>query len=281
MLTALNIEEHTHRGIGRMISAFRRNRVRVEHLYCDSASVRSVVYEHRRGKISWPVIDRFVKGERARLLCPEELELPKGYGYARFNSRELSIRLCENAAIYLLSEQPSARVALIDSGCDRLSLCGYLVSYTDSLRVITPCVREYLEEADRILQDRGAVIRVGSSFEGLSDADVIIAPSAISRFLRCSSEAVILSGEKPEVAQNAPVIYEYRIDLPDKYRRIKPRYLDDMYFASALYSMGGAHELGSSVFCRCSDGRTLHTRASLVRELEKRLADRLGDIEKP
>ena len=64
--------------------------------------------------------------------------------------------------------------------------------------------------------------------------------------------------------QNAPVVYEYFFELPKKYQDIKPPYLDDMYFASALYALAGARELGSELFTRCGDGSILHTRMSLT-----------------
>ena len=274
MLTALNIEEHSGRGIGRFLSLFRRNRIRIEHLYCDSAAVKSIVYEHRRGRIGWAAIDRFVRSQRGQLLCPSSLELPADCGYRRYTDRELSRRMCENAALWLLHRaQPArVRVALIDPDGERTALCAYLVDDTDSLLVVTRRPRLYLAEADRILEERGAAIRVSSGGADLSGCDLIIAPEAPDRDLGCAPDAVILSGEPPLVPQNAPVIYEYIFDMPAKYRDVRPPYLDEMYFASALYSLGGVHELGSSIFRRCYDGRVLHTRLSLLEQLRLRLA---------
>ena len=276
MLTALNIEEYTRRGLRGMLSLLRHNRIRVEHLYCDAAAVKSVVYEHRRGKISWATIDRFVRSNRDCLLCPPELDLPSEDGYRRCCDPELNRRMCENAALYLLGEIGSAhtRVVLIDDSGERAGLCPYLVNETDSLRVMTCRPHLYLREADRILEERGAAIRISAGEADLREADLIIAPHALDRDIRCSDDAVILSGEAPLVRQNAPVVYEYIFDLPDKYRSIKPTYLDEMYFASALYSLCGVHELGSSVFRRCCDGRVLHTRISLLEVLRQRLAHR-------
>lgn len=275
MITALNIEEYGGRGLGRMLSLFRRNRIRVEHLYCDSASVRSVVYEHRRGRISWAAIDRFVGDQRSRLLCPSRLELPYDSDYRRFDDCELNRRMCENAALYLLHQQqePRVHVVLIDDTGDRAGLCRYLTEDTDSVLVLTRRPRLYLEEADRILEERGAVVRVAAEAD-LSDADLIVAPGALGRDIRCRADAVILSGEPSRVRQNAPVIDRWLFDLPAKYRAMRPGYLDEMYFASALYTLAGAHELGSAVFTRCYDGRVLHTRMSLLELLRARLRHR-------
>ena len=276
MLTALKIEDHTRRGIKGMFTLLRHNRIRVEHLYCDNAAVKSIVYEHRRGKISWSAIDRFVRSNRGRVLCSADTQLPAACGYRRFDDRALSRRLCENAGLYLLGEidAPHVKVALIDNSGERTALCAYLTADTDNLLVITRCPRLYLHEADRILEQRGAVVRVSTGGADLSDADLIIAPEPIDRALNCAADAVILSGEPPQVSQNAPVICGYLFELPEKYRSVKPPYLDDMYFASALYGIGGVHELGAEVFRRCYDGRVLHTRASLTQQLCARLAHR-------
>lgn len=276
MITALQIEDHTRRGIGGLLTLLRRNRIRVEHRYCDSVSVRSIVYERRRGKISWSSIDRFVSLQRDRLLCPEGLCLPDEGGYRRFEGRELSRRMCENAALYLLRRaQPApVRTVLIDEEGERTELCRYLTQETDSLLVITRSPQLCLREADRILEECGAVVRVASPDADIADADLVIAPAALRQDIRCAGDAVILSGEPPRVRQNAPVIYDYTFDLPDKFRSVKPPYLDDMYFAEALYSLAGAHELGSSVFRRCYDGRVLHTRVSLLEQLRLRLENR-------
>ena len=276
MLTALNIEDHRCSGLLGLLTALRRNRIRVEHSYSDSAAVKSIVYERRRDNISWASVDRFVKGERGRILCPEGLELPADEGCRRFDSRELDIRLCENAALWLLRESGGlrARVDLIDSTGERAGLCSYLADYTACLRVITDNTRLYLDEADRLLEERGAAVTVARSGASANEADLVISPEPISVLLDCHPDAVVLSAAPPRAQSAAPVIYEYFFDLPEKYREIKPEYLDDGYFASALYTLAGAHELGSAVFRRCGDGRVMHTRMSLLQRFSRRLEQR-------
>jgi hypothetical protein len=271
MLTAFSIENYTRKGAGKLLGLLRRNRIRVEHFYCDRAAVKSVTYELRRGRVKWAAVDRFVKGERRQLLCPEGTELPAGY--RRFDCAELSRRLCENAGLWLLRQMGDRRpsVVLIDDEGERAGLCSYLVECTDRVRVVTKNPRLYLNEADRILSEKGAAIRVSSGGDSLFDADLIIAPEPIDRELGCAGDAVILSCAPPLTPQNAPVISRYTFDLPEKYRTICPAYLDGMYFAAALYSLAGVHELGSSVFTRCESEHILHTRASLAEALKKRL----------
>jgi len=276
MITALNIEHHNQKGLCRAFSLLRRNRIRVEHMYCDTAAVKSVTYEHNRGRVSWDTLGRFIKHERSRLLCSEEIELPADCGYKRYVSYELNRRLCENAALHMLHmiAPLSPAVALIDNSGESLPLCRYLAEYTDRLSVVTAQPELYLDEADTLLCDKGAVMRVSTGYGAVCSADIVIAPDMLTEDIRCSPDAIVLSSRCPQHSQNAPVIYEYTFTLPDKYRRIKPGHLDDMYFASALYTLGGAHELGSSVFTRCYDGSVLHTDKSLMMLLSDRMSEK-------
>lgn len=273
MITAFHLADNTASGIGAFLNLFHHNRIRVEHLYCDSVALKSVTYERRRGQVNWTSVERFIHGERSRLLCREGIDLPSERGYMRFSSDELRVRLCENAAFYLLSELdlPFVKVALIDDSGEYAGLCTYLVDMTDCVTAVTRKTQLYLEEADRILTEKGAVLSISKSVSYLKHADLILAPARLERDLHCAEDALILSSAEPTVAQNAPVIFDYHFDLPEKYRELCPDFLDEMYFASAMYTLAGAHELGSSVFRRCTDGKTIHTRKSLLDLLKKRV----------
>ena len=269
MMTALQIEEHG-RGFFRFL---RRNRIRVEHRYCDAATLKCVTYEHYRGKVSWTSVDRFVKAQRNRVLCASETILPPNSGYKRFSSYDLSRRMCENAALYLLrnlTEYP-VKAVLVDQSGDRADLCEYLAAYCDPVYVMSAAMEPYTAQAEYLLHEKGAAIRLCRDKSCLKDADLIIAPDCQAESLPCPADALILTGEKPAEAQNAATIYDYYFDLPAKYRELCPAFLEEMYFASALYTMAGARELGSEIFTRCGDGVTIHSRASLVELLKKRL----------
>lgn len=268
MLTALHIEEHQN-GFVRLL---RHNRIRVEHRYCDAAALKCVTYEHYRGKIGWTAIDRFVKAQRNRVLCPPELELPADCGYKRFVSRELDVRMCENAALYLLREADcrGCKVVLIDNTGDNVGICDYLTEYCDPLYVITDAADIYAAQSDYLLNEKGAALRICRTQDCLRDADLIIAPECLTQCLPCPRDALILTAEQPAVKQECTAVYEYEIDLPSKYRELCPAFLDEMYFASALYAAAQARELGTEVFIRCGDGVVLHTRQSLLNAFKNR-----------
>ena len=271
MMTAFYLSDNTASGVRAVRNWFRRNRIRVEHRYCDTVALKSVTYEWYRGAVNRTSIKRFL-GSSCEILCGDGNGLPEGY--KRFSSDELSRRLCENAALYLLNSigTPHIRIVLTDDTGDHIGLCRYLADHTDSLSVITEKTKLFLDEADRLIEEKGAVIRISRGDAPLKNADLIIAPAPLKRTLPCDANAVILSSAAPLAAQNAPVIRDYAIELPEKYRALCPSYLESGYFASALYTLAGAHELGSSSFRRCTDGYSVHTRMSLTELLRRRLA---------
>ena len=277
MLTALNIvTPYSKSKFKKFLGIFRHNKIKVEHLYCDSAALKNITYIQNKKRINWNMIDKFVKSQRNHLLCCEELCLPKEFGYKRFVSNELNERMCTNAAIYLLEKlnNTNIRVALIDKSGAYIELVSFLVDFTDTLYIYTESVENYLSEADRILYEKGAAIHITRDEKAIMDFDLYIAPECLQKALNCSEDALILSAQEPKSCQRAKTIYKYFFDLPTKYDLIKPKYLDDMYFAGALYSMCRAYELGSYTFKFCATDESVHTRASLLNILQTRLTQK-------
>lgn len=272
MMTALHIEEHD----GGFFRFLRHNRIRVEHRYCDSAQLKCVTYEHYRGRVGWTGIDRFVKAQRNRVLCSPDLPLPASSGYKRYVSHELSRRMCENAALYLLRtvDLRGVKVVLIDDPGDSVGLTENLSDYCDPVYVVSKATEIYAAQAEYLLNGKGAALRICRNNTCLRDADLIIAPHCLTDTLCCPADSLILTGEKPSSPQNAATVHEYFFDLPQKYQELCPDFLKHMYFASALYAMAGVRELGAELFTRCGDGVILHTRQSLVKLLKNRLLSR-------
>ena len=277
MLTALNITTpYSKSKFNKFLGIFRHNKIKVEHLYCDSAALKNITYIQNKKRINWNTIDKFVKSQRNHLLCSEELCLPKEIGYKRFVSNELNERMCTNAAIYLLEKlnNTNVKVAVIDKSSAYIELANYLIDFTDTLYIYTESVENYLSEADHILYEKGAAIHITRDEKAITDFDLYIAPECLQKKINCSENALILSAQEPKVSQKAKTVYKYFFDLPPKYDLIKPKYLDDMYFAGALYSMCRAYELGSYTFKFCTSDESVHTRASLLNILQERLTQK-------
>ena len=168
MLTALHIEEHE----GGFLRFLRHNRLRVEHFFCDTAAVKSITYEHWRGKLGWGAIDRFVKGQRGQLLCAKDTPLPPDSAYRRFESYELSRRMSENAALYLLREVGwDVNVALIDEDGSHAGLCEELVDRARLPVVYTKAAEFYIQQAEKLLREKGAAVKISRNPSCLRNAD--------------------------------------------------------------------------------------------------------------
>lgn len=264
MITAVDIKEKKGKGLLSLFP-FHSNKIRVEHLFCDKAALKCITYEKYRKAVNWSVIDRFVKAQRNHLLCREDLPLPKE-GYRRFESFELMERMAENAALYLLEQaaDKNPAVVLVDRDASCVGLSKYLLDCSDRVTVLTDSTALYLDEAAYLMEEKGAVLRVSKSSSPLKEADIIIAPKQLKQTLKVKSGAVIFTSRKPEAVQPCTVIFQYFFDLPEKYERIRPPFLEKMYFAGAMYTLSNAYELGSELFRFCSDGETVHTRGSLT-----------------
>lgn len=284
MITALNVVEPVEkRLLSKIANRLRHNQIKVEHLYCDRAALKCVTYIRYRKSVNWSAVDRFVKAQRNRVLCPAALALPVALGYRRYEGGALSRRMCTNAAFYLLENAPvmNAKTVLIDDAGDDVRLCEPLLELTDSLTVLTKEPALFREEAERLIEERGAVLRVSGGSSALKDADLIIAPGRIETTLECDERALILTAEKPRVFQRGCVLYGWSFDLPQKFLSIKPDFLDDMYFADALYGMGRVYELGSILFVYCKSDRAVHTRASSKKLFRDRLCEKYGLLAEP
>ena len=158
---------------------------------------------------------------------------------------------------------------MLDAQGESVGLSRYLLDCCDRVTVITDNMALYRDEAALMLEEKGAVLRVTCSRSVLANADVIISRACIDEHLGVKPSCVIFTSQKPAVNQGCTVFFKYYFDLSEKYERIRPPFLEPMYFAEALYTMAGAYELGCELFRFCSDGVTVHTRGSLKDFLKK------------
>ena len=273
MLTALNIITPEKRSFfSNLLSVIRGNTIKVQHLYFDSVALKSITYTQNRKKINWNAIDKFTKEQRTKLLCCENMILPKDKGYRRYESFELNSRLCTNLALYLLkniSHSENLTVGLIDDNALYDELGFRLVDFTDKVYIFTKKHDAYIPVTERLLDEKGAVITVTKNLGKLKFCDLVIAPELIKMKLPLSENALVLTSQKPVAETDALTLYNYFFDLPKKYLSVKPDYLDDMYFASALYSLLKIYKLGSFVPRLCSGNNDIHTPSSLCNVLKK------------
>ncbi|MBQ7133507.1 MAG: hypothetical protein IJO20_03330 [Ruminococcus sp.] len=266
MLTSLYIETPQYNSkLGRMLGRLMFDTMRVEIRSAEDINVKCIEYINRSGKVNFSKIDKEVGAQRNRLLCKADLQLPENSGYRRFYSLEFKARLCTNLAIGLLASlsEYNLSVGLIDEHASFTTLPKYLLSYTDSVVVVTKESEIYRELNESLLHDIGAPIRISKSKNSLYICDLILAPAPIKDSIGFNNHALILTAQKPEVSVDSTVIYDYHLELSDDLLSIKPKGLSDTYFAGALYTLLKVYSLGSKLPDLCISENKVHTPESL------------------
>ena len=275
MLTSLYINNKKYKGkLKKLCGRLKGDKIKVEIRQAMDIELKCVEYINRSGKVNYKKLDKVIGAQRNRVLCPSDTELPKKLGYKRFESGDFTRRLCTNTAITLLSSLKGASISvgLLDCDASYLALPQYLLKYTDTVVVVTNEYDIYSEVAQDILCELGAPLRLSKTVRSLELCDLIIAPKGLTPDINPKPDAVVLTDKKPQKHMDCSVIYGYDITLSKELEAECPDYLDETYFAGALYTMGRKHELGAVVpqFLKCED--KIHTISSLINLLYKSIA---------
>ena len=273
MITALSVKiPERRRGWRGFADKLRRDRVDVETRISRGVTLRHIIYTSYSGELRLEKTIDAVGYNRSRLLCSERLIFPRASGYRRFSSAAFSMRLCMNFALDVLSRCQNAaalRVAVYDpAACCTDSLFPLLERCSD-VAVVTGCSAPYLCEAQRALEELGAVAMITKNPREIQNRDLIIAPQRVVEKLPIE-DSVLLTSQKP--AENIPgtQFYRYRFRMPNGFAQMKPRELSEEYFCSALYTLGAQYELGSIIPQSVGGNRTECTAAQLAKWLDKR-----------
>lgn len=227
------------------------NRISVEVKTSGGLSVRHINCLCRGKKIPWARIEKLSGNEAGRLLIHEDVEIPQEGAVRRFISDELKSRLCLNMATELLKLTADAgaqvKVAVFDPDARIADGVGAMLRFTDKLTVVTRMADIYSAEAQRLMEECGAVLNISRRMKALTDAQLIVAPLKLVSQLPSPKEGVILTTRRPAVNQRSAVYYKYYFDLGEELMNLIPQGFDAQYFASALYTLCSRFELGSIV----------------------------------
>jgi len=238
MLTFLSVEKPEKKSFLSL-----RNKISVEIKSADGLDIKHIKYMHRHGKIRYDKIKKLSGEETKRLLTKEDLILPESSGLRRFYCDELKSRLCLNMAIEVLKSVKSTsdkiRVAVYDPEGRIADGVGVLLRFTDNLTVVTRMTGIYGAEAQRIMDESGAVLSVSRRMKSMSDAKLIVAPAKLKTQLPVGKDAVILTVASPAISQRCAVYYKYYFALSEELIKLLPEGFDAEYLASALYTFCG------------------------------------------
>lgn len=248
-----------------------KKKISVELKSAEGLDVKHIRYIQRRGKIRWDKIRKLSGTEAERLLTKEELDIPEISGLRRFYCDELKARLCLNMAIEVLKSlkafSEKIKVAVFDTEGRIADSVGAMLRFTDSLTVVTRMTGLYTAEAERLMNESGAVLSVSRRMKSLADAKLIVAPQKLETQLPLDKQAVILTVSHPAVPQRCGVYYKYYFNLSEELIKLIPEGFDAEYLASALYTLYGRYDLGSIVPQATKGEGTAHTLVSLSKYL--------------
>ncbi len=248
-----------------------RYKVFTELKSAEGVDVKHIRYIHKRGRIHWDKIVKLAGDECERLLTQESLIFPENCGLRRFECNELKARFCLNTVIGVLKLlkdfKGNVNVAVFDPDGTVADSAEVLLRHTQSLTVVTRMTGMYGAEAERILNESGAVLSVSKRLKSLSTAQLVIAPNKLMAQLPVEKNAVILTSSPPSVSQRCGVYYRYYFSLSEELLKLLPQGFDAEYLASALYTLLGRFDLGSIVPQAIKGEGLVHTLVSLSKYL--------------
>ncbi|MBR2715580.1 MAG: hypothetical protein IKB73_05180 [Ruminococcus sp.] len=274
MLTTLSVTAFESKNpFTHFLYKFKRDKITVKMSECYGLPVKNIEYIRYLDSIRWRKLDKVIKAQRNHILCGESISLPKERGYRRFHTDEYKRRLCINTSIGLLSnsKRKDVKVGLIDNHAEYMMLPKYLLKHTDSLCVVTKETDIYKQVAENVLEESGAPFSYYKTQNALKGCKLIIAPFSDYDTCITAFDTVILATEKPKNDTIATVIYDYSIPKDKNIEKACPQTLDSTYFASALYTIGKVHSLGTLLPRYSISENKVHTISSLTEIIDKNL----------
>jgi len=265
MLTFLTIENKEPKGLLPL-----RYKIISELKSAGGVDVKHIRYIRKRGRVRWDKIEKIAGDEKSRLLVSENTELPKESNLMRFDCTALKSRLCINFAAEVLKSlknKAKVKVAVFDPEASIVDAMDMLLKFTESINVVTRMTGIYSAQAERILNESGAVLSVSKRLKSLEGAELLIVPNKLGVMLPVKKSAVILTVMPPSVSQRCGVYYKYYFSLCDELLRLLPQGFDAECLASALYTLCGRIDLGATVPQAVKGEGMAHTLVSMSKYL--------------
>lgn len=270
MLTILTIEDKQGRAGAERFCPLLPNSLKV-HETKGKIPIRHIEYINRNGRVNWHRISKKTGNERHRLLYSGAVAPADDADLRLFEPFALRQRLCSNMALSVLEMMKEGtkdlRTGLYDPEGEFCDLPEYLLKFTDKLVVVTKNHKVYRQQAQRLLEETGAVLCVTSRAGVLSDCGLIVSPCVLDVKFTPLSTAVILTCHKPKIPLACRVYYSYSFHLGSEFEALKPEGLSSEVFAGALYSLCGFYAFGSVVPLVCTSPTDTQTALSLRRYL--------------
>lgn len=250
MFTMFTVEDKKLTGIKRLFSIFYKDRIIESYLDGKKLAVRRITYINYRDRINWDAVRKLAGVQAGSLICSEKINFPKDSGLRRFCDNTFVKKMTCNFAYHTLNSMENPQklnVAFVDADGSESEFLWKLCTLTDNLVAVTGNKEKYEILSEKMMEKQGVSLVYTNRLTRIRDADFVIAPCKIQKRIDLNKRAVILTSEKPQVEIPAICYWNYTCTLPEEYRRLMCEDMDEMYFASALYSKGRKYFLGSMV----------------------------------
>ena len=272
MIVTLLVEKRRNKSLAQLISSlFVPFRIDARVKKQCHVSVLQIKYKLMRGKIEFGWFYPRLSGSDLMVLCDRDTDL-SGTKLTRFESsdfnRAMMLSFIRSMTFGNETELSGLRAAYFDPQGEHPDEAGYLAEILPDLTIVTDMPKYYEIFADSLLYEKGLALTVSNDYSLLSDRPLIVTSCAIDRELPLSSQSIVFSPEKPLVSAKYPVLWKFDVDVPEKYLRLKPDWIDDGYFLSALYSLEGIKKLAGLVPEKAGSGNESFSAGSLLRRLD-------------
>lgn len=229
-------------------------------------TAKRITCEVKRGGINGEKLLRKLGRERSVVCDPKRKRLlPRGVKC--FSDRALKERLCGNFSIGVAQrisrENPDVKIGLFDPDGGNSDLPVFLTECTKSLKVVSFATEAYERCGEWLVREKGAFFSLSADISNLEDCLFIIAIEPLREKIYPRERAVMISSEAPSVPIHCESYWDYSVDVPERYKSLRPSDIPEITFCGALYEKCGIYELGSQTPLVCRNGATSHTAASL------------------
>lgn len=271
MIVSILVEKQRHKSIGQIISSlfipFKIDtRVKKQH----RVSVLQIRYKLMRGKIDFGWFYPCLSGKDLMVLCDKNTDL-SGTRLTRFESSDFNrammisfIRSMTESSEQVLS---GLRTAYFDPTGEHPDEAEQLAEILPGITVVTDMPKYYEIFADSLMDEKGLVLTVSNDYSQLAERQLVVTSGAIDRNLPLSSQSIVFSPERPLISTKCAVLWDFAVEVPERYSRLKPDWIEDEYFLSALYSLEGLKKLAALVPERAGSGNESFTCESILRRL--------------
>lgn len=203
-----------------------------------------------RGIIPWNTVKVMAGKLKNRAVLPASATPDENCGIGAFEPKVLPERVLFNSAVKTLEKMAldptQVFVSVFDENAYLVDLVENLVHLACRIQVITNCVSDYERLAQKLLNVYGlSLIISGRADNSVLTSTVII--SAKSSAVPLIFRGLLFTNERRRL-MNATVLTGDRITLPEKFEAHAPEGVNKLTYASALYELCSADELGKLCF---------------------------------